>query len=176
LKNIFFGANGKMNTKRPFLIANLGLFVIVTILLIYPAASSWRDAVRLTDQQRQIYSIYAMQAEFALDDFDVTVSIKILTYREIAAALDSIYRLVDLHGLKINGFSTADTTSRNMAYGRLVEVGGLVSLNGSVDGIAAFIYDIAEIASFISTVQMEFDENLGASLQVEFTLIGELES
>jgi len=172
MKKLFFSKESKLNIKGPFLIGNLGLFVIVAVLWVLPAMSSWQDATRLINQQRQIYAAYTMRTEFAHDMYEVMLPIEVLPNDEIIAALADIKNLANIHSLETVNFSTTD---RSYHASDVTDVRGSASFTGHTDSINAFVYEMSETQGFIRTVHIDFTDDGAALLQIEFSLFGRLQ-
>jgi len=172
VKKLFYDEAGRLNIKRPFLLGNLGLFVIVAVLWISPGVSSWQSAVRLISQQRQIYTAYAIRTQVANDIYEVMPLIYPLPNAEIIAALADMKDLAYIHGLRTVNFSTVDIHSHGAEGLEFVDVRGTASFTGHTDNITAFIYEAAVSQVFIRAVHIDFTEDGAALLQLEFSLFG----
>jgi len=159
-----------MDIKRPFVIVNMGLFVLVVIIFIYPAISSWINARRLITQQQQVYAVYAMQTEFFYDNGEIITQGDILAYHDIVAAIADIYSLAHQYELEIINFNTSNSTD----LGGIAEIRGSAAFVGTRDNIAIFVYKIAETATVIRTINIDFSDDGTAVLRVDFILFASM--
>ena len=165
----------RVNIIRPFLIGNLGLIVLAGFFWLYPAAASWNSARQITNHQRQIYTIYTMQAQ-QQEEHSVTEpsSGRILYYGQLAAAMADIYNLALYHGLEAINFDSVEWFDHvDYIYeGRFIERRVSATFFGTTCQAAAFVYGLADSAAFIRTMRMDFLEDEMATLRVEFSLFG----
>ena len=165
----------KANITRLFLIGNLSLFVIVTVLLLFPVVTSWVNAARLTSHQRRLYEIYSRQTELYPDAMpDEYMSPRILPYAQLAAAKDDVRSLAQHYGLEAVHFNTTESMSHftQIDGSRLVEMQISASFTGQPAQCVNFAYGLDNSPAFIRNLGMELFGDGMAILRVEFSLFG----
>jgi len=153
----------------------LGLFVIISFVWGYPALSSWANAREHLRHQGHIRASYAQQIqehEASIEILSAPPASRILPYDDLTAAMADVQNLAQYYGLIVTRFDAAQPTG---IYG---------SIDGDEDYIVElritaafvgergdeFIYGLANSASFIRILNMNFEED--ASIRVEFSLFG----
>jgi len=174
LKHFFFDASGKVNVKRPFLIGNLGLFVIVFMLVIMPYLESWRSAARLIAHQQLTYDMHTTDTQFFYDT-QADIPINILPYTEIVAALDSIHSLAHTRGLTVISLKLSNPTLRDTSD-MFVDIRGTATIEGPAENFAIFINEISNHTSLVRHLHMAFYENGTSRLVLEFSLFANTQS
>ena len=169
---IFKSGMRPVNIIRPFVLANVGLFVIVTVLLLRPAALSWSNARDFIGRQRHVYAAYAAQARdyHALQIAYLTPSV--LPYTYLAAALNDVQNLARFYGLETIEFRASEPVGYDAVSGeRFVEIRVIASFTGLEYKATQFIYCLAESAAFIRNLRMDILDD-EVNLRIEFSLFG----
>ena len=162
-----------VNIIRPFVFANLGLFVVVAIIWLYPTIASWNNAREIIARQRQVYAAYREQA----GQYQVLQTIypthHILQYEEFAAAMAEVQDLARRHGLETTLFTASAPTSHAAGGGGIfVEIRVTMELTGYESKAVEFTYGLHESAAFIRNLHMEIVGDGAVELRIEFSLFG----
>ena len=155
---------------RPFIIANMGLFII-TCIWLYPAIASWLDASGIVNRQRQIYAAYHAQASESIAMQTPNHASRILPYSYLAIVLDDVQNLARLHGLTATQFTSSEPVSYYTGS-YFVEVRAIATFTGHYNYIANFAKILATQAVFVRNARIEFIDCAVAYLRIEFSLFG----
>ena len=161
------------NIIRPFILANIGLFVMVSVIWLYPAVSSWFSARGVINREARIYAAYHAQAEEYTGLEVVDANRNILPYAYLAAAMDNLQSMARLHDLETTTFTASQPVSYYAATGeRFVEIRAMAVFTGQEKNAEAFIYNLPSSAIFIRNLHIEFFDEEVATLRLEFSLFG----
>ena len=157
---------------RLFVLANMGVFAVFTVIWLYPTLSSRNNARDITAQQLHAYAAYQAQAE----QYPVAMvypAHKILPYAYLAAAMADIGLLARLHEMETRLFSASEPVSHGTVNSRsIVEIRVSASFVGLEENAVLFTYSLAESAANIRSLQMEMLGGGQVYMQVELSLFG----
>ena len=161
------------NIIRPFILVNIGIFVIAAIIWLYPSVMSWNNARDIISRQRQVYAAYLAQAGQYPGLQAVNPTYRILQYEYLASALADVQSLARHHGLAATHFSTSEPANHGMVDGRsFVEIQAIAEFTGQEHRVVEFTYGLAESTAFIRSLHMENVDGRLVELRVEFSLFG----
>ena len=161
----------KSKISRPFLIGNLGLFIIAFILLIYPNGISWLNARNRLMAQRQVYATYTRRVQEYHDTPQTTESVQnILPYEMITAMLGEVLSIASRYNLHKTHFDASDPVGTDMHGTGFVEVSVSFTLSGAPHDGAGFVAELANSSAFVHSIRMDFVSIETAILRGEFSL------
>jgi len=164
-------AKAGVNIIRPFILANMGLFVIVAVIWLHPAITSWLSAREIIARQRQIYAAYQAQAH-EYHELQTVGPYQILPYAYLAIVMDQVQSLAGRYGLESTQFASSEPVSYPINGERFVEIRAIATFTGQEHEATQFTYSLADTAVFIRNLNMEFLDDTVVNLRVEFSLFG----
>jgi len=165
----------RINLIRPFLLGNLGLFVIVAFIWGYPAFSSWANAREIIRNQEHIHASYTRQVqefEANLETLAAPSARRILSYDYLTAAMADVQNLAQYYGLMVTRFDAAEPVERYSGIGDDYFVELRITATFVGERGSEFIYGLANSVAFIRSLRMDFEVAGETSLRIEFSLFG----
>jgi len=173
IRDIFKKDARMVNIIRPFVIANMGLFVIAAVIWLRPTVVSWNSARNIIARQRQVYAAYQAQAGQYPALQAVYPAHAVLQYAYLAAAMAQVQNLVRYYGLETTLFTASEPVSHGVIDGRsFVEIRVTASFTGQEEKMVEFTYGLAETPAYIRKLQIENFGRGSVDLHVEFSLFG----
>jgi len=161
------------NIIMPFILANMGLFAMVIILWLYPAATSWLNIRDIVNRQRQVYAVYLAQAGQYSALYTVHTAEHVLPYAYLAITLDEIQSLARYYGLDTSEFRSSEPVVYDAGeIGNFVEIRVIASFIGQYSKIEKFTYGLADSTVFVRNLRMDYLDNGTVDFRVEFSLFG----
>jgi len=157
------------NIIRPFILVNMGLFIIVIIIWLQPAAASWRDARGIINRQQQVYATYQMQ----LQDYPMQAAqpaARVLPYEYFAITMAEIQSLARDYSLETTQFISSEPANHDSRS--FIEIRVIATFAGQANKTEYFVSSIANTAAFIRNTRMEFLDDEMVNLRIEFSLFG----
>ncbi|MCL2378497.1 MAG: hypothetical protein FWC77_05145 [Defluviitaleaceae bacterium] len=162
-----------VNIIRPFILANIGLFVIVSVIWLYPSLSSGLDAREALNRGRQTYAAYRAQVyEYPVLHISYP-SHRVLPYEYLATTMYEVQNMARNYGLESTLFTSSEPVGYDAIEGEhFVEIRVIAAFTGPEYGAVIFTNNLADSAVFIRNLQMDFLDDGFATLRVEFSLFG----
>jgi len=167
----------QVNKWRLFLVGNMGLFVIVSVIWLWPGITSWRSSMDIVNFQQRIYDNYARQAAQAQEfdfvyDENIMFTHHVLPYEYLALAMADVHSLAQKYNMDITYFDASQPVGHDIDIegARLVELRVSASLAGK--GTTDFLYGLAESPAFVRRVRIDFYEGQPSLLRLEMSFFG----
>jgi len=165
----------RVNIIRPFLLGNLGLFIIVGFIWFNPIFSSWSNAQVIINSQQQLYNSYTQQ----IMEYEEHRSLlaahpepRILPYDYLTAAMADVQNLAQNYGLRVTTFDSAEPIERYAGANddSMVELRLTAAFIGERSG--EFVYGLANSPAFIRLLRIDMPEYGEPNLRVELSFFG----
>jgi len=158
---------------RLSIFCNLSLFIIIGVLLLYPAASSWiRNRTDIRHLQSEYDSYSRLVQDYSnIEALDIYGQSSILPYDDLATALEDVLHLALAYGFETPHVEITQPTALNIAEDGSIFVEVRMSATFIGERNIGFFHSLANSSAYIRMLRISFLEE-GDNIRIELSLFG----